>query len=156
MYSKYSYSSNLKLSQLEATTKRKLEEEMAENMTPDNQHVDDVSDVSKGSTPTPKKKRAKTRNNASVTIEVEVITKLDKDNVQKLQRQRETLVAQGISGNYPLQNSTSPKLYDTIAQLLLLSDATEVEYDMDKEEDVKRFVVFLQKNEKIVVDLLVQ
>ena len=86
-----------------------------------------------------------------------LVFKLDKENVQKLQeRQRETLIAQGMSESYPLQNSTSPKLCDAIGQLLSLNEATDVECDMEKENDMKLFVQFLERNEKIVLDLLVQ
>ena len=87
---------------------------------------------------------------------IEVMTRLDKENVQKLQRQRETLIAQGISDSYPFQNSISPKLYDTIGQFLLLQEATDVEYDMEKETDMKKFAQYLERNEKTVLDLLVQ
>ena len=45
------------------------------------------------------------------SVTIEVIMKLDKESVQKLQRQRETLIAQGIDGRYPFQNSMSPKLH---------------------------------------------
>ena len=134
-------------------TKRKQEKEEVENAAPDNSHFDIMSEISQEST-LPKKKRPKTRNNVSVTIEV--MTKLDKDNIQKLQRQRETLLAQGIAKNYPFQNSISPKLYDTIGQFLLLQEATDIEYDMEREHDVQRFAQFLEKNEKTVLDLLVQ
>ena len=112
-------------------TKRRQEKEEVENAAPDNSHVDIMSEISQEST-LPKKKRPKTRNSVSVTIEV--MTKLDKDNIQKLQRQRETLIAQGISKSYPFQNSISPKLYDTIGQFLLLQEATDIEYDMEKEQ----------------------
>merc|ERR1711871_333071 len=107
------------------------------------QLLDTISEISKESTYLPRKKRTKTRNNVSVTIEV--MTRLDKENVQKLQRQRETLIAQGISDSYPFQNSISPKLYDTIGQFLLLQEATDVEYDMEREHDVQRFAQFLEK-----------
>ena len=80
-----------------------------------------------------------------------LVFKLDKENVQKLQRQRETLIAQGMSESYPLQNSTSPKLCDAIGQLLSLNEATDVECDMEKENDMKRFVQLLEKSEKIVL-----
>ena len=135
-------------------TKRRQEKGEVENDSPENEQLlDDISEISKESTYLPKKKRTKTRNNVSVTIEV--MTRLDKENVQKLQRQRETLIAQGISESYPLQNSISPKLYDTIGQLLLLQDATDVEYDMEKENDIQKFAQYLQKNEKTVLELLV-
>ena len=105
-------------------TKRRQEKGEVENDSPGNdQTLDDISEISKESTCLPKRKRAKTRDNVSVTIEV--MTRLDKENVQKLQRQRETLIAQGISESYPLQNSISPKLYDTIGQFLLLMKKTE-------------------------------
>ena len=136
-------------------TKRRQGKGEVENDSPENEQLlDDISEISKESTYLPKKKRTKTRNNVSVTIEV--MTRLDKENVQKLQRQRETLIAQGISESYPLQNSISPKLYDTIGQLLLLQDATDVEYDMEKENDIQKFAQYLQKNEKTVLELLVQ
>ena len=50
-------------------TKRKQEKEEVENAAPDNSHFDVMSEVSQEST-LPKKKRPKTRNNVSVTIEV--------------------------------------------------------------------------------------
>ena len=84
------------------------------------QKDDEISEISAESTIIPKKKRQKTRNNASVTIEV--ITKLDKESVRRLQQQRETLLAQGVEKHYPLQNSISTKLFDTVA-LFLLSDS---------------------------------
>ena len=131
-------------------TKRRQEKGEVENDSPENEQLlllDDISEISKESTCLPKKKRTKTRNNVSVTIEV--MTRLDKENVQKLQRQRETLIAQGISESYPLQNSISPKLYDTIGQFLLLQDATDIEYDMEKENDIQKFAQRLQKSETI-------
>ena len=118
------------------------------------QRDDEISDISKESTIKPKKKKPKTRNNVSVTIEC--ITKLDKESVKKLQQQRETLSAQGIAENYPIQNSISPKLFDTVALFLHLNKTIEKMYDMTKEEDVKKFAVYLQENEKTVVNLLVQ
>jgi len=51
--------------------------------------MDNISKLSKETTIIPKKRSTTTRNNVSVTIEV--ITKLDKESIQKLQRQRETL-----------------------------------------------------------------
>ena len=39
-----------------------------------------------------------------------------------------------------------------LGQLLLLNEATDVECDMEKENDMKRFVQFLERNEKIVLD----
>ena len=67
------------------------------------QEDDEISDISKESTIKPKKKKPKTRNNVSVTIEC--ITKLDKESVKRLQQQRETLNAQGIADRYPIQKS---------------------------------------------------
>ena len=134
-------------------TKRRQEKGEVENDSPGNdQMLDDISEISKESTCLPKRKRTKTRDNVSVTIEV--MTRLDKENVQKLQRQRETLIAQGISESYPLQNSISPKLCDTIGQFLLLQDATDIEYDMEKENDMQKFAQHLQKNEKTALELL--
>ena len=87
---------------------------------------------------------------------IEATTKLDKEKAQKLQRQRETLIAQGASKSYPLQSSVSPKLYDAIGQLLLLSGATDEEFDMEKEQELKRFAQRLEKSEKAVLELLAQ
>ena len=70
------------------------------------QNDDEISDISKESTIRPKKKKPKTRNNVSVTIEC--ITKLDKESVKRLQQHRETLNAQGIADSYPIQNSYEP------------------------------------------------
>ena len=136
-------------------TKRRQEKGEVENDSPENEQLlDDISEISKESTRLPKKKRAKARNNVSVTIEV--MTRLDKENVQKLQRQRETLIAQGVSESYPLQNSISPKLCDAIGQLLLLQDATDVEHDMEKENDMQKFAQRLQKSEKAALESLAQ
>ena len=91
-------------------TKRKQEKEEVENDSPENaQLLDTISEISKESTYAPRKKRTKTRNNVSVTIEV--MTRLDKENAQKLQRQRETLIAQGVSDSYPFQSSISPMAF---------------------------------------------
>ena len=135
-------------------TKRKQDKEETENDAPGNQREDNVCDVSKGSTRAPRKKRVKARSNVSVTIEA--TTKLDKENAQKLQRQRETLIAQGASESYPLQNSVSPKLCDAIGQLLLLSEATEIEHDVEKEREAKRLAQLLEKNEKLALESLAQ
>ena len=75
-------------------TKRKQDKEETESDAPGNQHEDNISDISKGATHAPRKKRAKTRSSVSVTIEA--TTKLDKEDAQRLQRQRETLIAQGL------------------------------------------------------------
>ena len=52
-----------------------------------------------------------------------------------------------LSENYPLQNSISTKLYDTIGQFLLLNEATDIEFDMEKEHELKRFAQLLEINE---------
>ena len=88
-------------------------------------------EISKESTYLPRKKKQKTRNNVSVTIEC--ITKLDRESVKKLQSQRETLLAQGIADRYPIQNSISTKLYDTVALFLLLNKTIDTVYDMENE-----------------------
>jgi len=118
------------------------------------QRDDEISEISAESTILPKKKRQKTRNNVSVTIEV--ITKLDKESVRKLQQQRETLLAQGIEKHYPLQNSISTKLFDTVALFLLLNKKIDTVYDMECEEDLKKFAKYLEENEKTVMNLMVQ
>ena len=126
-----------------------------ENYSPENaQLLDDISETSKESTCLPKKKRTKARGDASVAIEA--MTRLDKESVQKLQRRRETLIAQGVSESYPLQNSISPKLCDAVGRLLLLQDATDVERDMEKESDTQKFAQRLQKSEKTALELLAQ
>ena len=52
-------------------TKRRQDKGEVENDSPENEQLlDDISEVSKESTYLPKKKRTKTRNNVSVTIEV--------------------------------------------------------------------------------------
>ena len=118
------------------------------------QEDDEISDISKESTIKPKKKKPKTRNNVSVTIEC--ITKLDKESVKRLQQQRETLNAQGIADRYPIQNSISPKLFDTVALFLHLNKTIGRMYDMTKEEDIQEFAAYLQEHEKTVMNLLVQ
>ena len=135
-------------------TKRKLEKELTENAAPESRQMDDVSEISKESMKEPKRRKTKTRDDASATIEV--IAKLDKESIQKLQRQRETLIAQGASKSYPLQNSVSPKLYDAIGQLSLLNGATDEEFDMEKEQELKRFAQRLEKSEKAALELLAQ
>ena len=109
----------------------------------------------------PKRRKAKTRDDASATTEVIAIAKLDEENIQKLQRQRETLIAQGASKSYALQNSVSPKLYaplydyDAIGQLSILNGATDEEF-VEKEQELKRFAQRLEKSEKSVLELLAQ
>ena len=139
-------------------TKRKQDKEEAENDAPDNQHEDNISDVSKESTHAPREKRAKTRSNVSVTIEA--TTKLDKEKAQKLQRQRETLIAQGASKtkSYALRSKQRfPKALwrNWSTRLSLLNGATDEEFDMEKEQELKRFVQYLVKSEKVVLELTV-
>ena len=114
------------------------------------QRDDEISKISKESTYQPKKKKQKTRNNVSVTIEC--ITKLDRDSAKKLQQQRETLLAQGIANYYPLQNSISTKLFDTVALFLLLNKTIDTVYDMENEEDLKKFATYLKENERTVMN----
>ena len=64
-----------------------------------------------------------------------------------------TSVASCNNKNWPM---ASPKLCDAIGQLLLLQEATDVECDMEKESDMKRFAQLLERNEKTALDLLAQ
>ena len=72
---------------------------------------------------------------------------MDKESVRKLQQQRETLLAQGIEKHYPLQNSISTKLFDidTVALFLLLNKTIDTVYDMENEEDLKKFAKYLEE-----------
>ena len=83
-----------------------------------------------------------------VSVTIEVITKLDKDSVQRLQRQRETLIAQNISDRYPFQNSIFLNFYDTVAQLLLLNDTIEKEYTMEDDNDMTSFANYTRMYEQ--------
>ena len=67
-----------------------------------------------------------------------------------------TLLAQGIEKHYPLQNSISTKLFDTVALFLLLNKKIDTVYDMECEEDLKKFAKYLEENEKTVMNLMVQ
>ena len=66
----------------EKRTRSSEEEEAKEEIIQVQQRDDEISEISKESTYLPRKKKQKTRNNVSVTIEC--ITKLDRDSVKKL------------------------------------------------------------------------
>ena len=87
--------------------------------------MDAISDISKETTIILRKKKQKTRKNVSVTIEV--ITKLDKVSIQKLQQQRETFITQNIAASWAIRVSLCrcSCCIDTLSSFVITSIVTD-------------------------------